>query len=427
MTLDGSKPAAGIEPWQDDRRVAGVEGEHQAEHPADVERRDAHHGDVRRAVRIERRAVGPYPGCEGVVAHRDRLGYPRRAAREQDQRVGVAAWRRCGSGGRPPGLAALGGLLEHQAAVTERLAQRAMRLRTGHTDLRASGDVDQLRQLTGGEQRVHLCSGGAEAGSCNGDGRAAHATPVDQRDPVVPLDTAACQRCGPCVGLGPELAVRAHDRLDAVDDQRRPLCCQPCRRVDEPGDVGRHLLLRTSASASAHHSRAARWSSTDARPAPIVFTAMCVAPASRQRPAWSTTLSLPLLQLTRPSMPKVVGSRPASRAACSITARALSRWGPGGTCGNHPSASRPVRRSAASDVAPTHTGIGRCTGRGREAGPGHLLELSVVGDRPLGPEPPKQRRSVRTSFARGSRSPCRAPRIRRRSNPARPRGGTGRR
>ena len=37
--------------------------------------------------------------------------------------------------------------------------------------------------------------------------------------------------------------------------------------------------------------------------------------------------------------------------------------------GNHPSASRPIRRYAGSDAAPSHTGIGRCRGSGARLAP----------------------------------------------------------
>ena len=40
----------------------------------------------------------------------------------------------------------------------------------------------------------------------------------------------------------------------------------------------------------------------------------------------------------------VDGSRPAATAASATIARASSSFGPGVTCGNHPSASRPIRR-----------------------------------------------------------------------------------
>ena len=53
-----------------------------------------------------------------------------------------------------------------------------------------------------------------------------------------------------------------------------------------------------------------------------------------------------------------------SRRRRRITPSAASRSGPGRTIGNHPSARRPMRRYAGSELPPIQTGIGRWIGRG---------------------------------------------------------------
>jgi hypothetical protein len=62
--------------------------------------------------------------------------------------------------------------------------------------------------------------------------------------------------------------------------------------------------------------------------------------------------------LMRPSMPSVLGSRPAlSAALCTIAVDRVSA-GPGWSIGNQPSAILPARRSATSARAPIQIGIG---------------------------------------------------------------------
>jgi hypothetical protein len=102
--------------------------------------------------------------------------------------------------------------------------------------------------------------------------------------------------------------------------------------------------LVTAVARSAAVASAARWSSTVARPAPMVLTDTWVAPAACHWRSRSASSPGSPRQLTRPSRPIRAGSRPAARAASSTWRRASSRPGPGGICGNQPSARRPARR-----------------------------------------------------------------------------------
>src|SRR5437763_1529254 len=146
------------------------------------------------------------------------------------------------------------------------------------------------------------------------------------------LPTANRRRNGGPVG---DADVVERGLLRQLADVHPPIMAQPppakCRsRARLYNHRDRHFAGQrrdVSPSASAAVVRTARWSSTVARPARMVLTDTWVAPASRQRPTWSTSLSAPPSpQLTRPSLPTAVGSRPASFAACSATARASSSF-----------------------------------------------------------------------------------------------------
>ena len=98
------------------------------------------------------------------------------------------------------------------------------------------------------------------------------------------------------------------------------------------------------------------------------------------------------VQLTLPSIPIDEGSRPASRAPSSTITFASSRRGPGGTIGNHPSASRPARRNAGASTRITRSG----SGAGSE---GARSPLRPGSERPSKspssrPQPSQQRRSA---------------------------------
>src|SRR5215213_3183780 len=106
---------------------------------------------------------------------------------------------------------------------------------------------------------------------------------------------------------------------------------------------------------------------------------MCVAPSERHASVCSIHSSGGTLPTSkRASIPTDSGSRPASSTypRKRLTAsRILSSSGPKG---NQPSATRAVLRSPTSALAPIHTGIGRCTGKG--------LILTLVADDLLSPQ-----------------------------------------
>ena len=161
-----------------------------------------------------------------------------------------------------------------------------------------------------------------------------------------------------------------------------------------------------------------------AEPAPIVLIDRWVAPASRQRPTWSTSLPTPAsVQVTRPSMPIVAGSRPARRGlvhdGAGLVELRAGRHLREPAVGQAPDA--PVGRR---DLPPIQIGIGRCTGSGAIPAPVTRLVRAVVGDGPLGPQPAQQLDLLLIRRPRSVNS-CPAPRTRRRSSRARRRAGTG--
>ncbi len=174
--------------------------------------------------------------------------------------------------------------------------------------------------------------------------------------PIVETGDHQVGGCGRLVHGGrPGRPARPLRRADTTVVITRPASIH--RGRPRPGSAARQTP-RSSAACSSGVERP----STPPSSAPMVLTDRCVAPAARHVSACSTSFSGEPRQTIRPSMPIVEASRPASAAPASTKPRAASRSAPGATWGNQPSANRPARRNAGSELAPNQTGIAGTVG-----------------------------------------------------------------
>ena len=110
-------------------------------------------------------------------------------------------------------------------------------------------------------------------------------------------------------------------------------------------------------------------------------------PRRRQRRACSAILSWSRVEYSSlPSNSRSDRSRPTSAPPSRMISSAASRPPPGRTWGNQPSAIRPTRRSAAGAWPPIQIGIGPLHRQRSQPRRPDVVEASVDGDAPLGPQ-----------------------------------------